>query len=144
MSDTLPTSLDPIAVERYRHTLACSTYAKLLDLAVDLACRAVAGDRICGQLLPIVVAEADARPEGKTAELRRQNWRLESWLHPEKPRRVRTWRLLELLPGDDLATGEPCCDQPIPACHPAVAFSYFTGHVAKAAAAHHRLVLTEA
>lgn len=139
MSQTLPTSLDAVAVERYQHTLRCATYDALQALRLDLASRALAGDRICAGLLPVVCDEADARPEGKAAELIRQEWRVESWLHPDRPRSAPAWRLAEYDPVADTTTVRP-----LPHCHPSIAFIHFVDRLPAAAAAHHRLVLKEA
>lgn len=144
MSQTLPTALDGVAIERYQRTLRCATYAALQSLRLDLASRALAGDRICAGLLPVVCEEADARPEGKAAELIRQEWRVESWLHPDRPRSAPAWRLAEYAAGADIATAQPLAEEPVPQCHPSIAFIEFTDRLPAAAAAHHRLVLQEA
>lgn len=144
MPDTLPTQLDPVAVERYQHTLACATYEALQVLRIELATRALNGDQICGQLLPLVCAEADGRPESKAAELLRQEWRVESWLHPERRRSAPAWRLAEYDPAADMRITRPITEQPVQQCHPSIAFMQFIDHIPAAVATRRRLVLTEA
>jgi hypothetical protein len=143
MNDTLPT-LDQVERERYQHALAGLSYAALQEQRIALAVRALSGDWICAQLLPIVSAEADARPEGKAAELLRQEWRVESWLHPDRRRSAPAWRLAEYDPAADIGTAEPLDDEPIEQCHPSIAFIEFIDHIPQAAAARRRLVLREA
>lgn len=143
MFSTLPRVLDAVAFERYQHELACATYEQLQDASVDLAVAAWAGDQVSAQLLPHVIAEADDRPEGKTAELARLNWRIESWLHPARPHRKRRWRISEYLP-DAALSDPPLDDDLVAACAASVAFLTFTERARTAAAAHHRLILQEA
>lgn len=138
MSQTLPTQPDS-----YRATLACATYTALRVLREQLLTRALDGDRACARLLPAVVAELDARPEGQATRRRRDLAHLEGLAQVRARRRSGQWQLIERTKnGNQLTWQSPLrltADQ---------AWLAFRGQANRpayrAADAHHQLILREA